>query len=83
MERRILISLISAFLFSILNFFSSAQEHNKSLNDVKDVKKVHQLNAGIKAKAKSINSDFLVFSQNLKDSDIEALANYMHGLYQQ
>jgi cytochrome c553 len=22
-------------------------------------------------------------SQNLKDSDIEALANYMHGLYQQ
>jgi cytochrome c553 len=21
-------------------------------------------------------------SQNLKDSDIEALANYMHGLYQ-
>ena len=79
MKRRILISLISAFLFSILNFFSSAQEHNKSLNVVKDVKKVHQLNANIKTKAKSINSDFLVFSKNLKGSKKVPLVIYLHG----
>lgn len=79
MKERFLITLIPALLFSVFNFMLLAQDQNKSLNGVKDIKKVHQLNDGIKEKAKSINSDFLVFSKNLKGLKKVPLVIYLHG----
>lgn len=79
MKERFLITLIPALLFSAFNFMLLAQDQNKSLNDVKDIKKVHQLNDGIKEKAKSISSDFLVFSKNLKGLKKVPLVIYLHG----
>ena len=79
MKERFLITLITALLFSAFDLISLAQDQNKSLNDVKDIKKVHQLNDGIKKKAKSISSDFLVFSKNLKGLKKVPLVIYLHG----
>jgi len=79
MRERLLITAIPVFLFGAINFISLAQEQKKSLNDVKSIKKVHQLNDGIKEKAKSINSDFLVFSNNIKELKNVPLVIYLHG----
>lgn len=79
MRERLLITAIPVFLFGAINFISLAQEQKKSLNDVKSIKKIHQLNDGIKEKAKSINSDFLVFSNNIKELKNVPLVIYLHG----
>jgi len=79
MRERLLITAIPVFLFGAINFISLAQEQKKSLNDVKSIKKVHQLNDGIKEKTKSINSDFLVFSNNIKELKNVPLVIYLHG----
>ncbi|MAB60256.1 MAG: hypothetical protein CMO46_06900, partial [Verrucomicrobiales bacterium] len=68
MKKSFLITLVSILLFFSLNLISLAQVQKISLADIKEIKKVHQLNVGIRAKAKSINSDFLVFSKNLKET---------------
>ncbi|MDA7650189.1 hypothetical protein N8599_01670 [Verrucomicrobiales bacterium] len=39
MKERFLITLIPALLFSAFNYRLLAQDQNKSLNDVKDIKK--------------------------------------------
>ncbi len=73
------ITFIPVFLFGAFNLISLAQGQNKSLNDIKNIKRVHQLNEGIKVKAKSINSDFLVFSKDLKGLKKVPLVIYLHG----
>ena len=79
MKERFLITLITALLFSAFDLISLAQDQNKPLNDVKDIKKVHQLNDGIKEKAKSINTDFLVFTKKLREFKKVPLVIYLHG----
>ena len=79
MEKRLVITFISVFLFVAFNFISLAQGQKKSLNDIKNIKKVHQLNDGIKEKAKSINSEFLVFSNDHKGQKKVPLVIYLHG----
>ncbi|MBV63182.1 MAG: hypothetical protein CMP45_01565 [Rickettsiales bacterium] len=79
MKKSFLITLVSILLFFTLNLISLAQVQKISLADIKEIKKVHQLNVGIRAKAKSINSDFLVFSKNLKETKKVPLVIYLHG----
>ncbi|RZO18592.1 MAG: hypothetical protein EVB09_01365 [Verrucomicrobiaceae bacterium] len=79
MKERFLITIITALLFSAFDLILLAQDQNKSLNDVKDIKKVHQLNDGIKEKAKSINTDFLVFTKKLRGFKKVPLVIYLHG----
>ena len=51
MKKSFLITPVSILLFFALNLVSLAQVKKKSLADIKEFKKIHQLNAGIKAKA--------------------------------
>ena len=71
-------------LFSILalviNFleFSIADEKTENIRGIKKVKRIQKLNDEVKKNAKSINENFLVFSEKLNKEKLPLLI-YLHG----